>query len=78
MDLAILGANEETYKEYSKAIRKEYAWVSEPAYRKGRKKVLQSFIERESVYFTDEMKIRYEKQARKNINSEIKVLDSRK
>src|SRR6185436_20999739 len=38
MDLAILGMNEEIYKEYSQAIRQEYAWVSEPIYRKGRKK----------------------------------------
>ncbi len=78
MDLAILGASQEVYNEYSRAIRKEYAWVSEPMYRSGRRKVLKSFVERERIYFTDEMKIRYEEPARKNIDTEIKALDARK
>jgi len=78
MDLAILGMSEEIYKEYSQAIRQEYSWVSESVYRKGRKKVLKSFVEREKIYFTDEMKARYEEQARKNINNEIKSLEARK
>src|SRR5258706_1585186 len=78
MDLAILGMSEEIYKEYSQAIRQEYAWVSESMYRRGRKKVLKSFVERERIYFTDEMKAQYEEQARKNINSEIKSLDAQK
>lgn len=74
MDLAILGMDEEIYKIYSQAIRKEYAWVSESAYRKGRTQVLQSFLERDRIYFTDEMKAKYEEQARKNIAGEIKAL----
>ena len=78
MDLAVLGMNEEIYKEYSEAIRQEYAWVPESMYRKGRKKVLRSFMKRERIYFTDEMKARYEAQARKNIDNEIKSLSARK
>jgi predicted metal-dependent HD superfamily phosphohydrolase len=78
MDLAILGASKEIYKEYSQAIREEYSWVSESAYRKGRNKVLQSFIERERIYFTNEMQIRFEKQARININDEITLVNARK
>ena len=76
IDLAILGISEEIYREYSQAIRKEYAWVSESAYREGRQKVLKSFIERDKIYFTDEMQTRYEKQARKNIHAEIKALNA--
>jgi len=78
MDLAILGMSEEIYKEYSQAIRQEYAWVSKSMYCEGRKKVLQSFMERERIYFTDEMNTRYEAQARKNIHSEIESLDAQK
>jgi predicted metal-dependent HD superfamily phosphohydrolase len=78
MDLAILGMNEEIYKEYSQAIGQEYAWLSESMYREGRKKVLKSFVEREWIYSTDEMKARYEAQARKNINSEIESLGAQK
>ena len=78
MDLAILGMSTEIYKEYSLAIRQEYSWVSESMYRQGRKKVLKSFVERDKIYFTDEMIARYEAQARKNIISEIKSLEVRK
>jgi len=78
IDLAILGTSEGTYKEYSQAIRKEYAWVSETAYREGRRKVLKSFIERDRIYFTDEMQARYERQARKNIHAEIIALNAQK
>ena len=76
MDLAILGTSEEIYKEYSKAIWKEYSWLSESMYRSGRKNILRNFIERERIYLTDEMKAKYEEQARKNINNEIQLLDT--
>ena len=75
MDLAILGAGEELYQEYSRAIRKEFAWVSESMYREGRKKVLMSFMERKRIYYTDHMVLRYEEQARRNIHMEIQSLD---
>ena len=74
MDLAILGTKKEIYLEYSKAIREEYSWVPGLLYRRGRKKVLKSFIERERIYFTEEMKERFEEQARKNIHHEMKTL----
>jgi predicted metal-dependent HD superfamily phosphohydrolase len=76
MDLAILGMSEETYIKYSKAIREEYSWVPEPVYRRSRKKILESFIARESIYVTDEMNERFEEQARKNIGGEIKSLET--
>ncbi|HET9909921.1 MAG TPA: hypothetical protein VFQ23_24955 [Anaerolineales bacterium] len=74
MDLAILGTSEEIYKEYSKAIREEYSWASDAIYRSGRERVLRSFIERERIYLTHEMEVRYAEQARKNIDNEIKSL----
>ena len=74
IDLAILGTKKEIYLEYSKAIREEYSWVPGLMYRRGRKKVLKGFIERERIYFTEEMKERFEEQARKNIQDEMKTL----
>ncbi len=74
MDLAILGVEEEKYVNYSKAIREEYSWVPGVMYRRSRKKVLRSFIERERIYYTDEMYKRFEAQARVNINDEIESL----
>ena len=45
-DLAILGASEPAYLDYAKKIRQEYAWVPEPEYRQGRRRVLESFLSR--------------------------------
>ncbi len=73
-DLSILGTSEEVYQHYSQAIRKEYSWVPYFLYRKGRKKVLESFLKRERLYFTDAMKARLETQARRNIENELSHL----
>lgn len=40
MDLSILGAEEGEFDEYEAAVRREYDWVSEEAWREGRGKVL--------------------------------------
>src|SRR5262245_21590545 len=74
LDTSILGAPEEIYKEYSLAIRKEYFCVPRFLYRKGRMKVLNDFLDRESIYQTDEIKAKYETQARHNIAEEIRAL----
>jgi len=74
LDTAILGAPEEIYKEYSRAIRKEYSWVVSFLYRKGRMKVLNDFLERERIYFTEEIGSKFETQARDNISAEIRAL----
>lgn len=71
MDLAILGADEKIYAEYRKAIRGEYCWVPEFLYRRSRRKVLQAFQNRESIYFTERMKAQYEVRARANIAAEL-------
>jgi predicted metal-dependent HD superfamily phosphohydrolase len=74
LDTSILGAPEEIYKEYSRAIRKEYSWVPDFLYRKGRMKVLNDFLEREHIYHTDEIRAEYELQARDNIAEELRTL----
>ena len=73
-DLAILGAPPETYAQYVEAIRREYAWVPELRYRRGRGRVLQSFLERSRIYQTPAMFARFETPARLNISLEIKAL----
>ena len=74
IDLSILGVSSETYKEYSKAIRKEYSWVPGFMYRSGRKKILKGFIKREAIFSTAEMNKRFEAQARINIDDELRTL----
>jgi predicted metal-dependent HD superfamily phosphohydrolase len=74
LDLAILGTKEAMYREYSRAIRREYSWVPEALYKEGRQTVLRSFLERQRIYFTDQMAAPYEAQARRNIAREIEEL----
>jgi predicted metal-dependent HD superfamily phosphohydrolase len=74
LDLSILGANEEIYQNYSRVIRHEYAYVPNFLYRRGRKKVLENFLRRETIYFTENLRQRFEKQARINLSNEIKEL----
>ncbi|TBN02443.1 hypothetical protein EYD45_12100 [Hyunsoonleella flava] len=74
IDLSILGSDWNTYKNYIQNIRKEYSIYPSFMYRKGRKKVLYHFLERESLYFTEIFQNKYEEQARKNLVKEIELL----
>src|SRR5437879_6228102 len=49
-DLAILGAAPDEFAAYEAAVRREYDWVPEPLWRTGRRKVLESFLTRPSIY----------------------------
>jgi predicted metal-dependent HD superfamily phosphohydrolase len=73
-DLAILGAPQPAYDRYADAIRREYAWVPDEPYRAGRRQVLESFLKRPRIYFTDEMFTRAETRARGNLRREIASL----
>lgn len=75
-DLSILGADEETYLVYSEAIRREYAWVPEAAYREGRLKVLTNFLRRERLYYTEPLAERFDARARSNLSKEVRALSS--
>jgi predicted metal-dependent HD superfamily phosphohydrolase len=67
IDLAILGAEVERFDEYEIQVRKEYSWVPEPLYRTGRRKILQQFASRESIYNTEYFRAELEARARSNI-----------
>ncbi|WNH14137.1 hypothetical protein [Thalassobellus suaedae] len=74
IDLSILGSDWKTYETYIKNIRKEYAMFPDFIYKKGRKKVLQHFLERKTLYFTEFYKNKFEQQARENLLKEIELL----
>lgn len=74
LDLSILGTDWGTYKEYIQNIRKEYAIYPNFIYKKGRKKVLQHFLERETLFFTEKYKAHFEQQAKENLKKEIELL----
>ncbi|WP_299117357.1 hypothetical protein [uncultured Winogradskyella sp.] len=73
-DLSILGSEWNIYENYTKQIRKEYKIYPNFMYRPDRKKVLQHFLERKTLYFTEAYKMKFENQARKNLKKEIELL----
>lgn len=73
-DLSILGAPPELYRQYSAAIRSEYAHVPEALYRQARKEILQGFLNRPQLYRTQQLRARFETQARANIAQELRRL----
>lgn len=70
-DLAILGTDLAQYQVYQRSIRREYSWVSDPAYQAGRSQVLKDFLHRERIYYTDLLFDQLESIARFNIEQEI-------
>ncbi|HEY9728418.1 MAG TPA: hypothetical protein V6D50_18370 [Chroococcales cyanobacterium] len=75
-DLAILGAPEGQYKAYARSIRQEYSWMDEKPYRAGRTHVLQKFLQRERLYFTDRLFSDLEVRAKQNMQAEVAALSS--
>jgi predicted metal-dependent HD superfamily phosphohydrolase len=76
-DLAILGAPKLEYESYAQAIRREYSWVSDDEYRTRRKQVLQKFLHRERIYFTNQLFLSLEVKARLNLQAEIDTLSAK-
>lgn len=70
-DLAILGAPPERYARYAADIRREYDWVPEPDYRKGRAAVLEAFLARPRIYLNDLLFQESEERARANMTAEL-------
>jgi predicted metal-dependent HD superfamily phosphohydrolase len=76
-DLSVLSGTKKEYEEYASNIRKEYKMFPDKVYNHGRAVVLQSFLSKKKIYLSKEFKS-HEKQARKNIENEIKKLISKK
>ncbi|WP_242058784.1 hypothetical protein [Microcoleus sp. FACHB-SPT15] len=73
-DLAILGSSEWEYRTYAQAIRQEHSWLCSELYKSGRKQVLLKFLQRERIYFTNEIFVKLEGRARENMQAELTVL----
>ncbi|WP_395373485.1 N-methyl-D-aspartate receptor NMDAR2C subunit [Marinicella sp. W31] len=74
IDLAILGAPAVVYDQFESNVRKEYRWVPFFLYRKKRKQILYSFLNREHIYHQPFFASKFEDQARHNLNRAIKNL----
>jgi predicted metal-dependent HD superfamily phosphohydrolase len=73
-DLSILGANWNDYNIYAKQIRQEYSIYPDLIYNPGRKKVLHHFLHMKNIFKTAEFSERLEKQARLNLEKELREL----
>jgi len=74
LDFAVLGLPLEEYRIYYGNIRREYKVFPDFMYKKGRIKALMSFLDSDYIFKTDYFINKYEKQARVNINYELKYL----
>lgn len=67
VDLSILGEDAATFDRYDHAIREEYAFVPDEAYRAGRRAVLEGFLSRPRIYQTAAIHAEREAVARANL-----------
>jgi predicted metal-dependent HD superfamily phosphohydrolase len=74
IDLSILGADEGRFDRYDGAIRQEYAFVPLQTYCEKRAEILQGFLDRPRIYFTDRYADRLENPARSNLKRAIRRL----
>lgn len=74
IDLSIWGQPVPVFDVYEMGVRFEYAWVPDPAYRIGRTKVLQSFLNRPRIYYTDYFYGTLESAARQNLTHSLAKL----
>lgn len=74
MDMAILGASEQRYRDYVRQVRKEFRKFPNFLYKPGRRKVLTHFLAQERIYKSQQFFDRFEEAARKNIAWELENL----
>ncbi len=71
LDLAILGQDADTFDAYDANIRKEYDFVADDLYRPARRAILEGFLGRPRLYFTEFASNRLELAARTNLQRAI-------
>ena len=76
IDLSILAAPSTVFEEYEVNIRKEYAFVPEDLFRKGRADILKTFLNRPRIYYAEICFSRWERLARENLKRSIERLTS--
>lgn len=73
-DLAILAAQPEDYERYRRAVRAEYASVSDDAWRTGRAAVLTGLAARDPLFHTEPARKHWEQRAKANLAAELSSL----
>ncbi|GAA2140243.1 hypothetical protein GCM10009760_23270 [Kitasatospora kazusensis] len=73
-DLAVLGGSPEAYAAYAAAVRAEYGFVPEDAFREGRAAVLRQLLDLPALYRTPDAHARFDAAARANLADELRLL----
>jgi len=73
-DLSILGFDNNSYLKYAEQISKEYSHIPGILYKRGRKRVLESFLIMKHIFKTKYFQDKYEEQAKFNISGELQSL----
>lgn len=71
IDLTILGCSQEGYNQFESNVRKEYKWIPSFIYKRKRKEILQSFLDRNRIYNLDYFHDNFDQQAQSNIQRAI-------
>ncbi|WP_343639853.1 N-methyl-D-aspartate receptor NMDAR2C subunit [Roseateles sp.] len=71
IDLAILGAERQRFDEYERQIREEYGFVPGFLFRRKRKQILKTFLDRPVLYSTPALRERLDARARENLRRAI-------
>jgi predicted metal-dependent HD superfamily phosphohydrolase len=74
IDLSILGAPDDRYDAYAKAVREEYPHVPDDLWRTGRARVLQRFLDAKVIFPDPAFAQWLESQARANLSRELASL----
>lgn len=77
MDLAILGSTPDEFAAYEDAVRREYAFVPEALWIEGRRKVLERFLARPSIFASAQFQASHEAAARRNLARSLERLARR-
>ncbi|GAA1896825.1 hypothetical protein GCM10009716_03580 [Streptomyces sodiiphilus] len=73
-DLAVLAGPPSAYAAYAAAVRREYGFVPQDAFREGRAAVLRRLLERPALYRTPHGREHWEATARYNVAGELDLL----
>ncbi|MET9955280.1 hypothetical protein ABZ135_27555 [Streptomyces sp. NPDC006339] len=74
-DLAILASDLDTYTGYTRAVREEYAFVPDAAFRTGRASVLRQLLSLPRLFRTPYGAAAWEEKARANLERELAELE---
>ena len=77
LDLAQLGGSAEQFQHDTVNIRGEYAIFPDEQFWRGRRQILQQFLNRERIYYTEPFYARFEAAARRNLSQSIAEIDQK-